>query len=293
MIKKHFAAHVLMFNCSSFILRMIDNCAPFVDKIYVAYSEVPFSYNSRSRLQISNPTDKSILNNSKYFNKIHLIEGIWEKDEDARNDCLKQAKIDGFDYLIIQDADEFYFAEDYRNNLDQINSNLDYDVYVSPWHVFWKNSNYVIEFKDKKVTEYNAGFAINCKTVKKFDRSRTVVSKKIFFLTGLCYHFAYALTDIELRCKINTWLHSVEFNRDSWFRRKWLLWHESTINLHPVNPAGWRRTIRFEGKLPLEMSDYEFPKIRLLESNLLEKIWCIFEDIKIMFIERSKSLIRK
>src|SRR2546430_1256036 len=116
MAKKRFAAHVLMFNCDQFILRMIDNCAPFVEKIFVAYSEIPWTYNPNARGKYKNPTHKELLQKSKHLSKIELIEGVWERDEEQRNACLDRARAEGFDYLIIQDADEFYINNAYQRN---------------------------------------------------------------------------------------------------------------------------------------------------------------------------------
>ena len=40
-----FGVHMLYFNQDKWILKTIENCAPFVDKIYIAWSEKPWNYN--------------------------------------------------------------------------------------------------------------------------------------------------------------------------------------------------------------------------------------------------------
>lgn len=284
-----FAAHILMFDCSQFILRTIDNCAPFVEKIYIAYSELPWTYNSEARNLYTNTTSKNIINSSPNLHMIELIEGVWANEEDQRNACLERAKADGFDYLIIQDADEFYTDEAYKINLDEIASNPA-DVYTNPWYVFWKSTEFILESKDGELTSVNPGFAINCKSDVKFNCCRTTTSNNIYHLSGVAHHLAYALTDEQILRKISTWGHSQQFNRDSWYHRKWLRWNETTRNLHPVNPVYWRKAITFDGELPKSLQGFSIDNYRTISLSYLDILWDIFEDLKSIFISNIKSL---
>ncbi len=272
--KKRFAAHVLMWNCGQFILRMIDNCGPYVEKIYVAYSEVPWNYNPEAK-RFKNNTPKDILKKSKYFGKIELIEGAWEKDEDTRNACLNRAIEDGFDYLIIQDADEFYREADYKKNIDEIIKNPDYDVYITPWIIFWKNLNYVIENKNNSIIDGYPEFAVNCHSNTKFIRARIPNSNKIYKLSGLCFHLSYVLTSEQVYSKINTWGHAHQFNRDKWYKNKWLKWNHSTYYLHPVEPDEWKRAIAFKDGLPEVLSNFESPGVVPYKDTFFDSLFKI------------------
>jgi hypothetical protein len=287
-IKKHFAAHVLMFNCDQFILKMIENCAPFVEKIYVAYSDLAWTYNPRAREKNRNLTSKDIIKQSKYFNKIELIEGTWELDEDERNACLKKAKADGFDYLIIQDADEFYSKKDYKNNIDNIINNSNYDLYTTPWCSFWKNLDYVMESNEGSIIVGYPEFAINCNSSVKFVRSRTTNANTIYQLPGLCYHLSYVLTDDEVYRKINTWGHAHEFDTKSWYRRKWLKWNESMTDLHPLYHTMWKKAVRFKGKLPEELIGFKAPEIVIYKTTFIDKLEIFITEL---FISVKKSLL--
>ena len=118
------AVMILYYDCEQFILRTIENCAPFVEKIYILYSELPYSkYNPEARKKYSNTARKEILRESKYSTKIDLIEGNWDNEEEQRNECLYKAKAEGFDFLIVQDADEFYLPEDYKMNIEGMTTN--------------------------------------------------------------------------------------------------------------------------------------------------------------------------
>lgn len=270
--EKRFAAHVIMFDCDQFILRMIENCAPFVEKIYVAYSELAWVYNPKAREKFKNTTNKDILKQSRYFSKVELIEGAWAFEEDARNACLERARADGFDYLIIHDVDEFYTREGYKNNIDGIIDNPGWDLYVTPWCSFWKNLDYVVESNEGSIIVGYPQFAVNCKSAVKFTEKRAINTNKSYRLTGLCYHLSYVLTNEQVYRKINTWSHTHEFDTASWYRRKWLTWHEDSQNLHPVTPEAWKRAVRFKGKLPADLVGFEAPKVVLYNPTLKDKI---------------------
>ncbi len=141
-VKYRFAVQILFFDCEQFILRTIANCAPFVEKIFITYSPEPWSaYNKNARDLFKNPSNPEILKQSPHFGKVELIEGIWDTEEEQRNDCLKKAKEQGFDYLIIQDADEFYLPEEYEKNIQGIATFPNYNYYRNPWYFFWKSTN--------------------------------------------------------------------------------------------------------------------------------------------------------
>ena len=110
------ATHLLLFNQDQWILKNIEMIGSFVDKIYVAWSELPWDYNPNARGNFKNNSDPKILEQSPYWDKIEVIKGVWNKDEDQRNACLDAAKRDGMDYLLIIDADEFYTDEIYTEN---------------------------------------------------------------------------------------------------------------------------------------------------------------------------------
>jgi acetyltransferase-like isoleucine patch superfamily enzyme len=254
-----FAAHVILFNCDRTVLRMIQNCGPFVDKIYVAYSPVAWTYNPEAREQIPNSTPLSLLEKSEYYHKIEVIRGEWCTDEETRNACLDRAKADGFDFLIIQDPDEFYFHADYARNIREIIDHPHYEQYVTPWICFWKTLGYVLLDKNgSRITGYPQ-FAVNLKKDVHFSWSRTTSAVSERLLPGVCYHLSYVLSDKELQSKISTWAHTKDFNTGEWFRTIWLGWNPYKRNLHPVKPEIWTIAASFSDPVPEELEGYESP----------------------------------
>jgi uncharacterized protein (UPF0335 family) len=291
-IEYKFALHVLMWNCDKFILRMIENCGPYVEKIYVAYSTNVWSYNPKAKNIFHNSTKKNILENSKYFEKIEIIEGEWETEVEQRNACLQKAKDEGFDFLIIHDADEFYKNADYQNNFKEIIQNPDFDIYQMPWCTFWKSLEYIIETKSGEFIDGYQNFAINCKKDILFNRARGTNAKSVFKLSGVCFHLSYVNSDDEIYSKINTWGHSSEFNREKWFKNKWLKWNENTKDLHPLLRGLWVKAVKYQGTLPEVLCGFENPEYHLYQPSIIDKL-IEYKEISIIYIHQKISLIRQ
>jgi len=269
---KRFAVQILFYDCDQFILKTIENCAPFVEKIYIMYSPEPWNaYNKQARNNYKNTSNPEILKQSKYYSKIQLITGVWATEEDQRNECLEMARKEGFDYMIVQDADEFYNPSEYQKNLEQILHNPDHYFYRCPWYLFWKSTKYVIMnfyplfFGNEKyapsykLTEinFNPCFAVNCKKDIKFKDRRMLTRKEFFMLDGICFHLSYVLSDKQVESKLRTWGHSHQVNIESWLKTKWYGWTPETKNINPLGGISWRKAKLYTGPIPAELEGFD------------------------------------
>lgn len=246
-----FATHVLLFSQDKWILKNIENSGPFVDKIYISWSDEPWTYNKNARGNFKNKSNLDLLKKSKYYDKIEIVSGVWDTEEDQRNSCVEKAKIDGIDYLITHDADEFYTNSDFSLIIETISKNQNYDYYTTPWVSFWKTfDNIIIGENGSQIIGYPE-IAININRNVKFTRCRKPSGDKVMQLDSLCYHASYVLNDSECWEKISTWGHAHQFNREKWYNDKWLKWNTDSKNLHPISPSAWSRTEYFDkNKLP-------------------------------------------
>ena len=252
------ATHQCLFGQEKWILKSLENCYPFVDKIYLSYSKLPWGYNRLARGSYENPLNLYLIKNSKYMDKIEIIYGDWMTEEDQRNSCVNKAKEDGFDYLLIQDTDEFYKDEDYAKIIDFINKNPNYDLYKVPWVCLWKNLDYCLTDRGENDIIGYPEIAINLKNNNRFVRCRVPekTTNSVIIPDVLCFHCSYVLNDEECFLKINTWGHSHQFNHTSWFNDKWVNWTPETLNLHPISPGDWYKANKINRKLP-NLLNYE------------------------------------
>lgn len=281
-----FAVMVLMFYGEKTILRMIDNCGPFVEKIYVGYSEVPWSdYNKNARTEFKAESSSDILKESKWAHKIELIKGVWPSDEAERNEILNRARADGMDYIIIQDADEFYTPANFKKNLDGIAANPDYPAYRCPWVVFWKNTNYVLTCRNTIFEKPSAittcpNFAVNCNMPDvHFSVSRIVTRmNEAFMLDGVCLHLSWVLDDEVVWKKVLTWGHSHQFNAKKWYYQKWLAWKPGAKNIGHISRVDFGAAIPFEGEIPEQLQGLPAMKQQYVPLSFVEKIDCQLRD---------------
>lgn len=253
-----FATHVVLFGQDKWIMRNIANAYPHVDRIYIAYSEQPWSYNPNARNTYRNSFDLDIIRKSEYANKVKIIQGVWTTEEDQRNACAEEATKDGIDYMFIHDADEFYFHKDFETIKGDILAHPDFDYYKIGWYCFWKNFNHLLlDSSGNRITGYPE-LAINLKRGVRFASKRRpnkTNSHTIPITNGICYHGSYVLTNEELLQKINTWGHTNDFNKDHWYKEKWLKWTENMTDLHLVSPSAWSKAVKFDGHLPEVIAD--------------------------------------
>jgi hypothetical protein len=242
------AAHVLAYNVNRFIAPVLKNIEPHVNKIYVAHPLQPWSYEFHSENSMPNPTTLEDILSANIGDKLTIIHGSWSSEEEMRNACLLQAKIDGCDWLITQDADEFYPKSSWQKIFQALSSASE-DQIITTWYNLWKKPDLVIVNRDGTLKSTNAGFALRCKEELFFVDKRVTNAKSTLILDAPCYHYGYVLSDNELLRKINTWGHTLEFDRKKWFSLKWKNWVNSTRNLHPVDPGLWKKA----QPLPLDL----------------------------------------
>ena len=267
------AVHVLAYDVNRYINTMLRNVEPQVDKIYIAYPKRPWNYIPSSRETRTNPTRLEDINLNGFAHKVEIIQGDWATDEETRNACFDRAKAEGFDWLIIQDADEFYTEESWGQIRKQLHHNSDCELFKTTWFNFWKSSEFIIVDPRGSIKDVNAGAAIRCKEPLRFIRSRTSNANNIRVLDCPCYHYGWVKPDDEMLAKVTQWGHAHQFDGVRWFDVKWLNWNYETINLGPFGPV-WRRAIRF----PLHQPEFAFqfaypvdPEKRLSIKNRLKE----------------------
>jgi len=256
------ALQVIAFNVDLWIYEMIHNAAPHVDKIFIAYPSRPWSYSPQMRASQLNPTRLDAHKIASCGADVEIVKGDWALDEDTRNDLLAKARFEGYDWMIVQDADEFYTLEGWgeiNRHLSLYKDDASVDVLTSKWLNFWKSPDRVIINSDNSTLSENECMAIRASgSCVKFSYSRTVGSKSRLRTDIQCLHFGYVMPDSSMRLKISTWAHTSQVKKDQWFNYKWLNWRPGSRYLHPGNPCIWKTTKASSAALGLKFSDPNF-----------------------------------
>jgi len=246
------AAHMLGYGINRFLPDCVSYVLPHVAKLFVGYSAKPFSYNKVVRETETNPTPRESFDRLGGGSKIEVIDGDWATEEEARNACLDAARRQGFDWLLVIDADEFYTEQCWEQLLARLRNSARQDHLITTWYNFFKSSHYVLMERDGGIKSTNAGFAVRCSSGIRFRDRRLTTADRSQIVDCPCYHYGYVMSDAEMLQKISTWSHAADFNRERWYRLKWQNWTPSTRNLHPVVPTAWQKAVRF----PLPQPDF-------------------------------------
>lgn len=278
------AVQMLFFDCEQFILRAIANCAPWVDRIYVSTSRMPWGYNPEARATLLNTADTGILAQSPHREKIVLLEGDWLTETEQRNACLERAKQDGFDYLVIQDADEFYLPSEWEKNLAGIRHQPDAAFYRVPWYVFWKDLQHVllhrwvrtyrhgkpVSCEANTLFDYSMCYAMNLRSGRRFGEKRMPENPHDWvMLPGICHHLSFVMNDEQMLRKISTWGHTSQVGR-SWYRVKWLGWTEGSRDLGIFEAPMWPCAVRYAGPWPEDLAGFQAGLQAYVRPSLLQ-----------------------
>jgi glycosyltransferase involved in cell wall biosynthesis len=278
---------VMLYNVDRFLLPMLENCGAHVDRIYATWSSVPWSvYNKSARVKFRNKTKPEIIAGSPYRHKVTLITGEWDDDESQRNAGLDKAREDGMDFLIVQDADEFYTSEGYQQNIAFLKAHPATPYFRGKWLVFWKTTGYVMDYGPPQGIYSNCeNFAVNCRMPVKFVDSRRVNAdlSEAEYVPAVCYHLSYVYSDEDVLEKISTWGHAHQVSTD-WFERKWRHWHPHTRFINPQRPmATVRRAVRYTGELPDVLRDFPNPPLQFVSISPKQRAWWALLDLREWF----------
>jgi len=256
-----FATYFMLFGQNKWLKPHLENIFPHFDKIYVLYGEKPWSaYNPEARkLFPKNPvSDLSILKKEPYCDKVELIYGTWDSEEQQRNAAIRRATKDGFHFLFDIDLDEFYFHED----LEKIKFELSvlssvHNRFLVPVITFWRSFKYAVEAYDRPFPVCaDIEIAVDLRTNPKHINKRRVLGQENAYIVKSCrcFHGSYVLSDEEAYLKIKTWGHAHQVV-SNWYEEKWLNWTPETTDIHPVYPHVWPRAKYYDGPLPEVLKD--------------------------------------
>lgn len=271
------ALQVIAFNVDPWINSMLRNAAPHVDKIFIAFPPRPWGYSSKARESLKNPTNLESLQLNNLACEVEVVHGDWLYDENTRNDLLNRARCEGYDWMVIQDADEFYTRESWKRLCDIMANDTTHDLIITPWFNFWKSPTYVVENRGSGIKCLNEGFAIRAKNSDKcftFSRTSNTCFRRV--ADEPCYHYGYVMSNESMFRKIHTWAHTKDISSTKiWYELKWRRWEENTLFLNPGSPALWLKAVRF----PLPQPDFalEFMHLDSQQTETKGLHWAIID----------------
>jgi hypothetical protein len=254
--KMKLAVQILLFGQEKWIMRTLENAYNNVDHIYIAYSKMPWTYNQNARATYTNTFDLEKIKNSPFIDKITIVEGDWFTEEGQRNALLNSAITDGYQYMLIQDADEFYFDSDYQKIKEFIKKHPSYNTYTAHMYNFWKSFTHIILGPVGQKETGEANVVINLSNTRFSNKRNPNFGNKINIPDVRVYHGSYVLNDSELLEKFKTWGHHNDFNIYQWYENVFQKWTIDSVDLHPLEPHCWSKVVSYDGELPEIIKKY-------------------------------------
>ena len=275
------ATHILAYNVNSSLKEVIENISPHVDKIFIAHPKRPWAYKLGARNNRQNPTSLDFILECSKDHNVEIVKGDWEYEEDTRNACFELAKSQGFDWFMLQDADEFFDEKDWNLILKELKKSKNELFFISNWYNFWKSSEFVIVNDHGDIKDGKSNLALRCLKDTKYIRQGIPNIEKSKLIDVCCYHYGYVKTDFDMETKIKTWAHTNQFDNEAWYKNKWLNWNKNTLNLNPTNPRSWKKVIDFPHTQPHFAKKFKY-NIKIKTLSLKEKTDNFIYDIKLL-----------
>lgn len=159
-----------------------------------------------------------------------LIENDFDSEREQRNYLMQKAQDDGYDYVFIIDADEYYTAESIQNAMKFIEQNSEIERFnISVCYTFWKNAEYEL------LPRFFNIIPVCYKSSMRFTGYRNIDTKSVLVMPEnvICYHFSFAGSDDRILNKLTHFSHASEMSA-TWFENIWKKWTPEMTNIHPA-----------------------------------------------------------
>jgi putative sugar O-methyltransferase len=245
-VKPKFGAVIAVLNEEDTIGLCLKSIYPYVDKIVITTSEYTWA---GEKVELDRTLD-IISEFPDPYDKIHVINGKWDRDDFARNDALNYLQEQGFDWALIVDGDEVWDGKD-LNKLKSITAYYDRDAYRCSWYTYWKDYFHRIDPPETfqpivmvKVSTVRFTWIREAKNVETGEQC-TYQSENCIVIPStevMLHHFSYSHSDAKTKAKVEKSPHAKEFV-PNWYEKVWLAWNENMEDLHPTNPSQYKRAV--------------------------------------------------
>jgi hypothetical protein len=256
MIRLRFGAIVLAYKQEDYISYCLRELSAHVDYIVVLFSERPwiaYNRNARGDFTLPDNTRELLAALQCELPNLAVVEGVWDSEEEMRNEGLQVLRRVGMQVCLMVDADEFYpehGLQDLRVEIERVNAPG--TVYFARYLACFRRFDYVVETRYQRLNgdgeaPHRAPVAVHLNAQTAFRRHRQPLQQErdlpesIFF-----WHMGYVLSDRRMWEKLNTFGHAQELV-PGWFEEKWLRWTPQTQDLFfKTPPSRWPRTIKID-----------------------------------------------
>lgn len=282
--------------------------SPRVGRVYVVESHSSFFQN-----QVSQGKTKEIVDrvSDDFGNIVYKeLEGQQHpapdiKEAHERNQALQMIQNDGYKWIWIVDADEFY-EDKQADDLwawfrEEVGKNPDVMGARSSWYTYWRSLSWRIDppesFHPNIIIRSDCRIASSRHLYPDQERRIADVPESVCMVR----HYSWAKTPEDTKHKIDTWTHGHQVI-PGWFYNVFMKWTPGSDmqDVHPTEPSAYKRIVRCELPLPQALEGHLYSKREVISfpkrikavilnhnkpenaDKLFEQLSSAFDDVEIL-----------
>jgi GT2 family glycosyltransferase len=302
------AAFVSTYDEGPYLEAALKWLSPRVGRVYVIESKTSFHgahvpEGERQTPRIVGELVKSGLDNIVYRElegKEHPAPDIKEAHE--RNQALEMIERDGFEWVWVVDADEFYMDQEAENMwawfLDLAERSPDVQGAKCTWYTYWRSLRWRIDppeqFHPNIIVRPSCRIASSRHLLPEQQNRIVEVPRDIC----MARHYSWAHTPEYVQRKLATWTHAHQV-QPGWYDRVFMGWTPGSEvqNLHPVQSEAYGCVVKDDGPLPEALTEHPYAlsevigakkqatriKAVILNHNMPQAVDALFEALDPVF----------
>jgi len=237
------AVLIIAYNEERYIGACIKQWEGLVDKVVVLLSAKPWN-------GVPSEADRTEMIARKMGAEVIIQD--WRTEAEQRSwGC---ARLYDYDFVIINDADEFYTREDRVKIIEHLEKNKNEPCFRCPNMVtYWKTPEYIFDPPDG----HKPIIVVNPKKVKFYEHRQpmpveeTKLQEYQPIIPVTMHHFSWVRSDKEVKEKIEHYSHA-DIIKPNWYEDVWLKWEP---NMDDIRPYGIERSRAVYNPAPKEITN--------------------------------------
>ena len=265
---------------NAYIERILKWLSPRVGKIFIAEGEKSCSgtvdRDQQLEVLIKRLAASGITNIEHVITKYRGMPNAAINETYMRNEALDAIQKQGFKWVWVVDSDETYCDAEAENLwkwfFSQASDDLKFNKIQTitgarcQWYTYWRSVHWRIDPPE--------GFRPNIilRADQRFSLVRNLADERGFVdvPTNVCMprHYSWAHSPATIEKKVATWAHSHQV-LPGWYENVWLKWTPgcNMENLHPTEPAAYRRAVRCDKPIPELMIGHPYLELDLIDCD--------------------------
>lgn len=169
-----------------------------------------------------------------------VFEDYYGDEAQTRNNFLQVLQKDGYDYVLIVDADEVHNPDRLKSMLADIAAKpeIQYPAFRCGMYTYFRYPSYRIDPPEPLKPIFLVRSDIRFTHVREIGRHIEQATLTDYRF----HHFSYARSEDKIKEKLANFMHKDELV-EGWFEEKFINWSPEMLDFHPTHPAAYHSLV--------------------------------------------------